>query len=200
MRKSLLIILTAGLILAAIPTGPAQAQLECTDPNLIAVVFENEDINYIPPIGSPYGMQVRLLNPTVPGFNAFEFKLDMPADIFILQAQLPPGAINVGSGQDFIVGLGSCDFPVNGQFVYVDFVLLNVNANQGDFYLQPTDVPSISGEMAFQGCSGPPLIPMYPLSGDHLLPVARINGPPLQYCDPIARQRFSWKPREGRSV
>ncbi len=186
MRKSGFIVFLVGLVLAMVNPGPATAQLECTDPNLIAVVFDNGDINYNGPAVVPLNLQVRLLNPTAPnGFNAFEFKLKLPPNTFLLNTILPPGSINIGNGEDFIVGVGTCQPAVNDQFVFMEFVILKVDTIPGDFFLQPTDMPSLPGEMAYQDCSGPPLIPMYPISGDHLLPVARMYGTPLVYCDPL---------------
>ena len=79
MRQTVILILLAGLVFAAVNSGPAQAQLECTDPDLIAVVFSDGEVNFDPVAFVPYDIQVRLLNPTATeGFNAFEFKLVTP--------------------------------------------------------------------------------------------------------------------------
>ena len=94
MRRSMLLVLFAGLVLAAYCPGTASAQLECTDPDLVAVVFDNGDINYNPPVGSPFNLQIILLNPTdMTGFNGFEFKFKVPANTFTLSTIFPPGSI-----------------------------------------------------------------------------------------------------------
>ena len=187
MRKPMFFILLAGLVLAAFCPNPATAQLECTDPDLVAVVFDNGDINFNPPVGAPFNLQIVLLNPTdMTGFDAFEFKFKIPANTFLLSTVLPPNSINVGSGEDFIVGVAQCVPPVADQFQFLTMTLLKVDAVQGDFYIQPTDTPSRPGEIVYQGCANQGLLlSMYPISGDFLLPVARIYGPPLVYCDPL---------------
>jgi len=186
MRKSIHLLLMAGLFLTVFLSGSALAQLECTDPDLIAVVFENGDINFNPPAGTPFNIDVVLLNPTdANGFNAFEFKLKLPTDTFILSTVLPPNSINIGVGEDFIVGVANCVPPVNTRLTFVTLTLLKVDSNPGEFFFRPTDAPSRPGEIVYQGCAQQGLlIPMYPISGDFLLPVAQINGTPLEYCDP----------------
>ncbi|MEN8007137.1 MAG: hypothetical protein ABFS42_08980 [Candidatus Krumholzibacteriota bacterium] len=187
MRNTMFLVLFAGLVLAAFNPGPAGAQLACTDPDLVAVIFDNEDINFNPPVATPYNMQVRLLNPSGDfGINAFEFNLVVPPNTLILSSVLPPGSVNVGDPpSEFIVGFPGCEPTVDGQILLVDFTLISLDASQGDFFINLTRAPSIPGNLAYQECSGPPLIPMYPISGDFLLPVARINGPALVYCDSV---------------
>ena len=91
MRKPMFLVLLAGLVLAAFCPNPATAQLECTDPDLVAVVFDNGDINFNPPVGTPFNLQIVLLNPTdMTGFNAFEFKFKIPVNTVILSTVLPP--------------------------------------------------------------------------------------------------------------
>jgi len=177
MRRSMLLVLIAGLVLAAYCPSPASAQLECTDPDLIALVFENGDIN-ITSVGTPYTAEVRLLNPSAAtGFNAFEFNLIVPSNTFLLGTQLPPDSVNVGDPpSEFIVGIAGCETTVDNQLVLVTLTLLTVDTTQGDFFIQLTQRPSIPGNLAYQDCSGPPLLPMYPISQDFLLPVARAPG------------------------
>ena len=102
-----------------IPSGSAEER------EVIAVVFENGDINYNPPVGAPFELQVIMLNPTDQfGFDAFEFKFKIPTNTFILSTILPPNSINIGIGEDFIVGVANCVPPAAGNFEFVTMTLL----------------------------------------------------------------------------
>jgi len=187
MRKTVFLVLLAGFVFSMANPGNATAQLECSDPDLIALVFSNEDINFNPLAYQPYDVQVRVLNPSAPSgqFSAFDFNLILPPNQILMGIQLPPGAINIGAEGDFIVGLADCEPMVDNHFLLATITLFPMDELQGDFFLQPASFPSIPGEMSYIDCDGPPLIVMEPISGDLQFPVARVHGPPLDYCDPL---------------
>ncbi|MBK7048896.1 MAG: hypothetical protein IPH48_20825 [bacterium] len=76
-RSSLLTALACLAVLAG--ALPAAAQLYCPTPDLVAIVFDNGDINFAPTLGVPFRAYLVLLNSSLPGADAFELQVVPPA-------------------------------------------------------------------------------------------------------------------------
>ncbi len=173
---------------------PVQAQLSCSSPDLVALVFDNGDVNLTPSLYTPFNMHLVLLNPSLPGADAFEVQVWLPGfanRLFKLSETLPPGFINVGdpSGADFwnyIVGFPTPLPPLNGRITLATWSLMaHSNSGQFDIYLRPVAIPSIPGHAAYnytdQG--NPQLQRMYSVAGDYTDPAARLwPETPLIHC------------------
>ena len=190
MRRFLMMFAFCGLALAA----PARADLPCAAPDLLAVVFDNGDINNTPALATPYNMHVVLLNPSHDNVDAFEFRLVLPntgGNLFVLQETLPPGAINVGvtdyPNREYIVGLAYPRWVENNRISLVSFSLMSLAATPDqDLFVQPTTIQSIPGHIAYNVTTqeGATIYTMAPVSGSFAAPVARLfPQTPLNYCD-----------------
>jgi len=115
--------------------------------------------------------------------DGFEFKLNSPTNnstFFLLAETFAANAINVGLAPDYVVGFAT-DVPVIGnQVIIMTHTLLTLVPGAYEWSVDLTDIPSISGNLAYSSDSG--LVEMYPLSGDFSLPMAQINGQDLDYC------------------
>jgi|GEM_PF-6843874 len=120
--------------------------------------------------------------------NAYECTLTFTptpnSNLFVLNAGLPPSALNVGPSTDintgvldFIVGIGD-QSPLavtNEAAVLVTFTFMNTSVGQFAVTIGPTSKPGIAGEMAFQSVSGQ-LREMYSASGSTTDPIFIFNG------------------------
>jgi hypothetical protein len=111
----------------------------------------------------------------------------IPANnLFVLQATLPPGSVDIGLNKDinqgyldFVVGVssGSPNVVVDDAVQLVHFVFLNTYPGMTEVTLTPyVEVNSIPGEMAFIGNVSSDLWPMYSKGGSHDAPVFIFNG------------------------
>jgi hypothetical protein len=205
MRRSSMLFALAFLVVLA-GAAPVQAQLACTEPDLVALVFDNGDVNFTPTLFTPFNMHLVLLNPSLPGADAFEVQVDVPnytASFFKLSEQLPPGCINVGDSTGssmwyFIAGFPTPLPPVSGQVTLVTWSLMaHANPGQYDIYLGPLDLPltpSIPGHAAYNYTypGGPVLQPMYSVAGDYDEPAARLwPATPLDHCETTVIPAFT---------
>lgn len=207
-RSSMLSALACLAALAVVLAGtvPVQAQLACSDPDLVAVVFDNGDVNFTPTLFTPFNMHLVLLNPSQPGADAFEVQVDVPnygASFFKLSEQLPPGCINVGDSTGssmwyYIAGFPTPLPPVNGQITLLTWSLMaHSSPGQYDIYLGPLDLPltpSIPGHAAYNYTypGGPALLPLYSIAGDHDEPAARLwPATPLVHCETTVTPDFT---------
>lgn len=184
--KRMLAFLVLSLVLVG--SNSALAQHNCTSPNIMAITFDTDaevinlnDVETYEQITA----YVYLLNADNPCVGGFETGLVLPPELTLLSVVFSnPQALNVGDGNDFIVGFGSIDSPDEGTLQLMTLTLLYTGngGESADIFLAPTDPASIDGQMAYLGCDSA-LIPVLPLSGGFELPVARINGDyPLEYC------------------
>lgn len=201
-RSSLLFALTCLTVLGM--AQPGNAELNCTEPDQIAIVFDNGDINYSPSSAVPFNAYAVLLNPSQPGADGFEFKVVLPSmvgSLFRLQEILPIGAINVGNSSgstewEYIVGFPSPLPPSNGQITLVSWNLMTVsNPGERDWYIQPTTFPSIPGNLAYNYTlpgEQAVLTAMQPISGSFAAPIARWWPiVPLEYCTATVAPDFT---------
>jgi len=174
-----------------LPVSAVQAQtsVDCAGDDVIAVCFDNGDINAIIPPNQPFLIYFCLINATEPWVTGFEFSLIEPVQpYFRLSETFPVPAINVGVAPDYFVGYSE-PLPVGSEpTVVMTHEALVLDTDHREYYLQPTSMPSIPGSMAYatwDGAGEYPLIAMDPISGDPNLPVAQLNGVPLDYCNPV---------------
>ncbi len=107
--------------------------------------------------------------------GGFEFKIVLPASVFLLSGTLPPGAINFLTPPNYLVG---CNIPVT-QYpdvraaTLVTFTFGAFVQNPDYIYVSPVDdYPSIPGLMAITDYADDfRLNPAYPASGDFAAPV-----------------------------
>jgi hypothetical protein len=197
MRRLTTLMFLAGLALLLLPGGAAA--LSCSEPDLIAVVFDNNDINLSPTYGAIFSLRVVLMNPVADQIDAFEFTLTEPGadgNLFKLSETLPPYSINIGNSAGFpaeyVVGCGAPVPASGGQIVLVTMQLMSLQSSQQrDFFISPTSVPSVPGHVAYNrplDGGNAELRIMNPISGDFALPIARLYPQtPLNYCtfDPL---------------
>lgn len=120
--------------------------------------------------------------------NAFEFTLRFDPvpnnNFFVLQTQLPPGNVDVGLRKninegflDFVVGISSSS-PLevfDEQAVLITFTFMNMSPSSLEIFMEPTQSPSIAGELVFQSVPSQ-LRVMHPSSGFFNEPVFEFNG------------------------
>ena len=209
MRRSSLLLLLACLV-CSVCMGygrPAGAQPPCTSPDLVAVYFENDDINFTPTLSSVFTMRLVLLNPSLPGADAFEVQVTLPntgGSLFRLAETLPPGTINIGDTSDattwtYVAGYPTPVPPIAGHVTLVTWDMLAVsNPGQRDIYLKPVEypfTPSIPGSAAYNYTDSegnPSLRPMASIAGTYIQPAARLwPQTPLVYCDGTVNPDFT---------
>lgn len=197
MRRWLLLFVCSGLSFLALPDR-AVAQLECADPDRLALIFDNGDVNYSPQVGVHFHMYAVLLNPSVPYVKGFEFRVGVPgsdSSLIKLSEILPANYINIGdsSGEnqwDYLVGIAS-PVPVdNSRVVLISYTLLATsNFGQSDFILKQVETPSIPNSLAYLDANNQ-IRPMMPVTEDFTSPAARLwPQTPLVFCqaeiDPV---------------
>ena len=145
-------------------------------------------------MGVPVDVYLVLTNPTdVEGgntpfaaINAFECTLTFSPtpnnDLFLAGEEFLPGTVSLGENRDinqgfleYYVGTDS-NWPVADESIaLISFVFINTNPAMTVITLGPTTVPTIEGQMAFEGVAGQPLV-MYPARGSHSEPAFTFNG------------------------
>ena len=189
MRYLSRIFVLAFLLVLPLAATQAEAQLDCSDPDLLALVFDGGDINTTANGPEVVTAQLVLINPSAYCLGAIEFNLQITNAVF-LGATWVVEHIDLGTGgtqnRDFIVGFSQ---PV--QFTEdvvplaeMTFLYTGTGSVAADFFFHPGEsFSSVPGEIVYVDCDHPDqLIPMDPISMDFELPVARINGEPLDYC------------------
>jgi hypothetical protein len=123
-----------------------------------------------------------LTNITEPsGVSGFECKLgyQVPAGSYLLNATLPPNAINADSAPGYLVGLAT-PLPWSPAVVVLTLNMLETQGNAWVFKVLPNDTPSLPGIPAYAAGGNPSvLIPLRQSSGHADVPVAFMNAPCL---------------------
>jgi hypothetical protein len=172
MRKWILMFAALGLLAA----GPVWAQ--CNDGvDEICIIWDYPDPgcqNCTSYMGGPINAYVVLVNPSAAGgVSGFEFlvcnedgaPLVPPASNFVTGWVLPPGAVNVATAPEFIVGLATPQ-PWAPLVLMVEMQLLIFAPDCWCFGVSPVATPSIPGEMAYADGADPGnIIPLYPCTG-----------------------------------
>ncbi len=117
-----------------------------------------------------------LLEPTSSSVIGWECTLEID-NAFLLEVVLAGQAINVGSGDDFVVGLAN-PLPASATLQLARLSVMVVAGNQAGFFIHPSTFPSLPGTPVYADGSDPTLlIPMTPKTiGSNSL-VAGINLP-----------------------
>ena len=171
------------VLLAAAP-GSAQLLTTCADDNVLAIFFDNGDINYQPTVNVPFNIYFAIINPTANCVDGVEFRLTAPerASYFTLSRTFPVNAIDIGAKPDYVVGFAQDAPIVSSQAIVMTMQVMVLSSEPGQYFLSPTSIPSIPGTMAYD-CNGE-LFQLTPISGNWNLPVAQFNGATLDYCEP----------------
>ncbi len=78
--------------------------------------------------------------------GGFEFRVELPSNVFLLGAELPPLSANFKSPPEFLVGT---NIPVSGDAAtLVTLTLGEFTGTFGRVLLAPVDTPSIAGSLA----------------------------------------------------
>lgn len=181
--KKFIACLVPTLLLVALTTGVAFGQIYCDDQDLVALVFANQDINHTIAPGTFFTVELMLLNPSSSCVGAFELGIQLPDGLSIMNVEFPVEAINIGNPTNLIVGYGSPRPIFFNQIELATLTLVSSEAGVQDIFLSPAEPASIEGQMTIVGCPEE-MVPVFPISGQFDLPVARINpDEPLNYCE-----------------
>jgi len=185
--KSLLTLAAVMTIVGILLPATGLAQLDCPGFNRVAITFDAECT------------QLDLHNDqTYFTFNAYFWLVNVDASVIggwevgydVSDTAIPggitfpvPGALNVGTMDNMIVGLGSPQPVIDGRVLLCTqfFFYNSPELEPLLFNLHPTEPASIEGQMVFVA-NGTNLTAAYPISEDFDEPVAAINGPFLDYC------------------
>jgi len=167
------------------PEGCAEAQIEVP----FATVFTCYMV-----LTNPWN---ETLDQPVANVGGYEFRLGVPADVFLLTASVPPPCPSCEwYPPDFIFAV---DKPViDGRCLLVTFGLATMTSEPRFLSLGPVqDAPaSIPGQMAFLGRDGEwpdNLFAMYPVSGSPDVPVFAVNWDgDLSFCETVPDQGMSF--------
>lgn len=187
---------TRFLVLAAlflVPLTPSQALAipQCEDPDLAALLFDNGDYNLNGhPAYNTFSQGLYLLNPSVPVIGGVEFGLHVETATIVMGFNWPVPVVDVGSGENHIVGFGTPVYATGDAVLLatINYIYTSGTGEAVDFFLAPAQPASIAGTMAYLDFNTSAIVAMDPISGSYDLPVARLNGEDLHYCetDPLA--------------
>lgn len=104
------------------------------------------------------------------GVSAWEAQIKIDATATLLSWQLEGDAINVGEGNEYVVGLGT-PLPFTSDALLATFTVLNLDANaETEIHGTPNFVPSVPGQMSWIAADLPSaLLPIHTASGTSLL-------------------------------
>jgi hypothetical protein len=139
--------------------------------NLVGLFFDQEYTAFetrtstSPEIVTGYLVLSNLSNPS--GVGAWECAYDLSGNGQFMDWRLEGQAINVGSYNNLIVGIGESPLPFGPTILLATFQLLVPNPSEKlELFLKPTQFPSIPGQMAWAPWDPPGvLLPMLPLTG-----------------------------------
>lgn len=178
---------TLVIVLLALALPVASAAVIDPDPDLLGIYFDTQaDINCLQvDSGTSFSAFVILTNPSAGSIDAFEFGYENEFDsnyygmLALLGAILPPGSINVGSGDasggDYIVGLAS-PMPPATALVLCTWEYLVLDKFPVLMYLGPSSTPSLPGGLPVVQEAGGDLMTVELLTGNANRPVAAVNS------------------------
>lgn len=176
----------AALFLVPLVPGRTLALPQCEDPDLAALVFDNGEINLDgQPAFTSLSMDLVLLNPSAPVIGGVEFALPSQPGTVMTGISWPVPVVDVGTGENHIVGFGNPVYATGDAVLLatINYIYTSSTGEVVDFFLAPAQPASIPGTMAYLDFNTSAIIPMNPISGDYDLPVARLNGEHLHYCE-----------------
>ncbi len=183
---TVLTIFVAGLVSAQ---ASAQPGFSCEGENLLALVLDNGEIFAEGvPLNMPVVGHIYVLNPSAESIRGVEFSLNVPANCMAQSVTWDVQAVDVGSGNNHIVGFGTPVFS-DGTHIHlgsVPILYMDPDGDPASIYLGPSVPSSIDGSMSYAQGETSELVSLQPVSGDLGLPVLRINGAPLHYCLDLA--------------
>jgi hypothetical protein len=142
--KKLVVLLMASLFIA----GSALAVVD-TDSNQVGIYFDDTADTFclsgLMPY-TPFTGYVMLTNPEWDSIGGFEFGYDIMGSYFLTNTVLPPQAIDVGEGNNHIVGLGAplvCT-PATPLVVW-SFVYAAVDGSGLEFFIHDSTPASLPG-------------------------------------------------------
>lgn len=144
--------------------GPAAGIVDPT-PDLLGLYFEESADTYclewLAPY-TPFDMYAVYTNPTVPEITGFEFGLEIPGDLMILQTSVACNPF--WDPVEDIPYVVSCGYPlpVSEAAVLVHFRFMNISISTEPihFFMHAAEVPSIPGENPVVYLPGGSLLPL----------------------------------------
>ena len=129
------------------------------------------------PINMHYGDPLSTVRSPISVIGGFEFRLVIPASVYLLSAILPPSSTNFATPPDYLAGSAA---PVVNDHSTLLTLTLGAFTGQPDFiYLSPVQQApqSIPGSMAITDYNDAfRLNPAFPVSGNYSWPVFRLWG------------------------
>jgi hypothetical protein len=183
MRRTLLAVFLIGSLSLFSVSGALA--INCTDPDLVGIVWSNGEFTMYASPGQVSGT-VYMFNPSnaSESISGYEFRLDVPSNVFILSTTYLGGGINFATPPEYVVGLATpLSADANGWIALMEVEFFLTDLVMADFFMSPTSTPSIPGQMAYADGIDPNILyPLYPVSGSFFEPVSRLNGPELPWC------------------
>jgi hypothetical protein len=118
-------------------------------------------------------------NAPITSVGGFEFKLVLPANVFLLNAAMPPSSTNFATSPEFLAGTNAP--VVDNRVTLLSLTLGEFSGTPSRIYLTPVVAApqSVAGEMAITDFNDDFRISVaYPVSGDPALPVFGLWTPP----------------------
>jgi hypothetical protein len=177
-------ILSLALLLTPAVFPRVTVAVDCMDPNLFGIVWENGEFTMDTGPGIVTATAY-IFNPSpTPSTYGYEFWIHLPQNVYFTGVTYYGNAINVATAPDFAVGLAN---PLladpDGTIALLQMSFLAVTTDQLDFMVSPTSVPSIPVHLVYASGLDPGILyTMDPVSGDFDQPIARLNGPDLPWC------------------
>lgn len=186
MRRVWLVVCLLGFCLPLLASTGGAFALNCTDPDLMGLVWQNGEINIDIGMGI-VSSTLYIVNPSSPCecLQGWECLVTFPSNLLFVGVTYMGQAINVAQAPEFAVGIASPLYAGPDHLIAVaelDFFVLNTDP--AEVLLSPNTTPSIPGEMIYvDGHDVGNFIVVNPISGDHSTPVAQINGTALHWCE-----------------
>lgn len=155
--------------------------------------FTEENTNF-DPAGAPFDAYIVIVQTTMFSVGGYECGVAIDnAGVFVLAASGPNGWTNFGNNTNHLVGFQTPVPSDSGAAVLGVLNLLYSGTDLVNISMGPSDPSSVGGEgPAVADGSNPDILytcPLTPCEGDI---VATLNGPGIEFCDPVATESQSW--------
>ena len=153
------------VILVLCLVGGSAAGIVDPTPDLLGLYFEETADTYclewLTPY-TPFDMYAVYTNPTVPEIVGFEFGMETPAELMLLQVSVACNPFwDPVEDYPYVVACGS-PLTVSEATVLVHFrfIILSTNTEPIHFFMHAADLPSIPGEYPLVGLPDGSLLPL----------------------------------------
>lgn len=166
-----------------------------------------DSANTVATVNVPFNAYLVLTNPwnhsfgpiggeveqAITAVDGFEVRLDFPesASWFMLSENFPANEINVGQGNDYVVGFATSVPVTDNAVVLVTWQFMVLAASEFNTYMNLTTFPSVAGTLAIVDADDTDqpsnLVSVYPSTNDFDTPVFSVNGTAA-----VATENESW--------